>query len=99
MEQFLVSYDELTNTGLIKRSTGSSESMGWSRLQSSALAIDPRSTYLPDEVVLPWHYVLKLLREYSPLQRQLQFKFITDGSSKDRIARFIRDIQIYIAGR
>jgi SNF2 family DNA or RNA helicase len=45
----------------------------------------------PNEVKLSWYKILAILREYSPLQKQLDFRFKSDSSSETLIQRFISE--------
>ncbi len=98
MEEITISYDSDGNLGILSPAK-INDSNVWDRLVSSALNYDPNATVVQAKIRLPWYQLLSILREYSPLQRQLGFKFVTDQSSKELVHKFIQETKVAIAAR
>lgn len=90
MVEILISYDLNDNQGSFSIRDEDGGSI-WQRLISSALNYDQDSNSENSKIKLPWYQVLTLLREYSPLQRQHGFRFISDSTSKDLVNRFVAE--------
>lgn len=90
MEEVLIQYNKEDNSGIfVTQKDGLS--VVWDRIVSSCLNYDPNSLIRPNKIKLPWFQLLSILREYSPLQRQLNFKFVSDDSSKVILQKFIAE--------
>lgn len=97
MDEFKITYETTTNFGIIS-CVSDVEPSSWQRITASALAVDPQAI-LNNRIYLPWYQILSLIREYSQLQKQLGFKFITDDSSRPLIQRFVQEQKITSGGR
>jgi len=93
MEIITIKYRIQDNFGIFVKSTPEMSS-AWNRISSSALNMEPNSIHYSDQINLPWYKILSLLREYSPLQKILNFRFSTDDSSKLLIERFIKEQRV-----
>lgn len=93
MEEITIQYRVEDNYGILLKGDSNISSV-WNRISSSALNIDPDSLHHNNEIHLPWYKILSLLREYSQLQKNLNFRFKTDDSSKTLIARFANEQRI-----
>lgn len=90
MEEITILYTSSDNFGIL-RTSGSTDGGVWSRMVSSALNIDGNCLLKSDEISLPWYKILTILREYSPLQSKLAFRFKTHQSSAELIQRFLTE--------
>jgi hypothetical protein len=98
MDEFVLSYDSQENSGLFTKDNANNSS-AWQRLSSAAMILEPSSTLHINQIKLPWYQALSLLREFMPLQRQLKFRFVTDGSSKTLVERFVEEQRATRAAR
>lgn len=98
MEEVTINYRVRDNFGILIKSD-SEISSAWNRISSSALNIEANSIHFEGQIHLPWYKMLSLLREYSPLQKQLNFRFKTDDSSKSLIERFVAEQRLQKAAR
>lgn len=98
MEEIVISYEKDDNTGVLEKAVKSDSSV-WQRLVSSSLNFSSNSNLQPFIIRLPWYQVLSILREYSPLQRQFNFKFITDTTSKEIVQKFITELKAAASAR
>lgn len=98
MDEFLISYDAQQNAGLLSR-TSNNISSGWSRILSYAINLDSSASGHNQEVRLEWYQLLSIVREFVPLQKQLNFRFVTDESSRKLINNFVEEQRITNAAR
>lgn len=98
MEEITISYRVQDNFGILIKPEAETSS-AWNRISSSALNIESNAIHYEGQIHLPWYKILSLLREYSPLQKQLNFRFKTDDSSKLLIERFVTEQRLQKSAR
>lgn len=91
MDEIVIKYRVEDNYGILLNKQLTSDSGIWNRLSSSALNIDYNALHHSDQIQLPWYKTLALLREYSSLQKQLNFRFKSDTSSQRLIEKFLQE--------
>src|SRR5579885_2287602 len=98
LDEITISFEPESNSGSFQpREAG--DFGAWQRLVQSALTIDPDCAPEGATITLPWYQVLALFREFAPLQRSLNFRFIASDSARARLTSFVEDLKITQSGR
>lgn len=64
------------------------------RIRQFSIAIDPDFVFKKNNnIELGWSGVLKVLKEFIPLQKQLGFKFTAEGETKEKINTFLTQLK------
>ena len=90
MEDIEILYSPALNAGRFRRQLGTAVA-GWSRLSSAAYELATDAFVTDAEIAVDWTSTLNIVREFSPLQRSLSFRFVPKGEAEDRIRIFVRD--------
>lgn len=85
-----ISYNPVTLRGAFLLQAANDYAI-WERLTQRALAIETDYELCPNSLDVPWATVLSLVREFAPLQRQLEFHFLPIGKARERIEQFVRE--------
>lgn len=98
MEEIIIQYRNQDNFGILVKASLETSTV-WNRISSSALNINAESINYSGKIELPWYKTLSLLRQYSPLQKTLNFRFKIDNSSKSLINKFALEQKIQQAAK
>jgi SNF2 family DNA or RNA helicase len=90
MATILLRYQERDLQGVFERGVGISYSI-WVRLRAYAQDADPTGRINDQSIEIAWRHALHVLRAAAALQRQLDFTFETDDSSRERVQQFMRE--------
>lgn len=91
MDEILIRYDSHANVGILE--VNNPQTGAWRRISSSAITYNPNSLTDASRIRLPWNQLLNILREYIPLQRDLNFKFTTNDSSRTPVQLFLKEVK------
>jgi hypothetical protein len=90
MDDIELHFSPSLNGGRFRRERHKADA-GWSRLSSTAQVVNAEVQISELEIVTDWPSALDLVRELSPLQRPLNFRFVPAGLAKERVAAFMAD--------
>lgn len=90
MEDIEIVYSPTLNAGRFRRQPAKAVA-GWSRLSSAAYEQNAEALITEHEITIDWAATLNIVREFSPLQRPLNFRFVPRGDAEERIRNFVRD--------
>src|SRR5438552_14408137 len=93
-----VSYSTEEGRGALRRGDGVTDGV-WIRLRTAAVEIEAGAIETPDLLSLSWPGVLSIVRQFSGLQRDLDFKFSVEQSAREKIAQFAAEHRLVEAAR
>jgi len=93
-----IEYDGSHQEGSLSVEDGAQNAL-WDRIRQTAASLTDECRFSANRVVLPWHCVLDLVREYAPSQRRMGFSFAPTLAAKPEIDRFIAERKAAIAAK
>ena len=89
-----IEYNAARLSGRFSLTKDSPSSSIWEHLRLRALS-DPDATVEPQAIEMPWPSALDVIREYGTksVQRSLDFRFLLDASSSQRVAAFAAEVR------
>ncbi|MFM0604891.1 DEAD/DEAH box helicase [Paraburkholderia sediminicola] len=90
MEDIEISYSPALNAGRFRRQAATAVA-GWSRLSTAAYELSSDALVTDREITLDWAATLNVIREFSPLQKALNFRLVPKGEAEQKIRDFVRD--------